>query len=104
MNINDDSTTSAISHVPAFRMNLTEFQGFFGVMRRMRNISLLCSASHDSHVMEIYGSRFAKTAGRLLFSSRLLAIMPSNLNAVFPCLMKEVRSTEKRSIVDNIFT
>ena len=42
MNINDASTTSAISHVPAFRMNLTEFQGIFGVMRRMRNISLLC--------------------------------------------------------------
>ena len=30
-------------HVPAFRMNLTKFQGIFGVMRRMRNISLLCS-------------------------------------------------------------
>ena len=43
MNINDASTTSAISHVPAFRMNLTEFQGLLGVMRSMRNISLLCS-------------------------------------------------------------
>ena len=42
MNINDASTTSAISHVPAFRMNLTKFQGILGVMRRMRNISLLC--------------------------------------------------------------
>ena len=42
MKINDASTTSAISHVPAFRMNLTEFQGIFGVIRRMRNISLLC--------------------------------------------------------------
>ena len=30
--------------------------------------------------------------------------MPSNLNALFPCLKKEVRSTEKRLIVDNIFT
>ena len=44
------------------------------------------------------------TAGRLFFSSRLLAIMPSKLNAVFPCLKKEVKSTEKRSIADNIFT
>ena len=42
MNVNDDSTTSAISHVPAIQMNLTEFQGLLGVMRRMRNISLLC--------------------------------------------------------------
>ena len=48
MNINDDSTTSAICHVPAFRMNLTEFQGFFGVMRRMRNISLLCYPDQDT--------------------------------------------------------
>ena len=53
-------------------------------------------ASHDPHVMKIYGNRFAQTAGRLFFSSRLLAIMPSSLNAVFPCLKKEVRSTEKK--------
>ena len=48
-------------------------------------------ASHDPHVMEIYG-----------IDSRLLAIMPSNPNAVFPCLKKEVRSTEKRSIAEYI--
>ena len=46
MNINDAITTSAISHVPAFRMNLTEIQGIFGAMRRMRNISLLCCCQH----------------------------------------------------------
>ena len=42
MNINDASTTSATSHFPEFRINLTEFQEIFGVLRRMRNISLLC--------------------------------------------------------------
>ena len=46
MNINDASTTSAISHVPVFRMNLSKFQGIFRVMRRMRNISVLCLPHH----------------------------------------------------------
>ena len=41
MNINDASTTSAISHVPAFRIS-RDFGRDFGVMWRMRNISLLC--------------------------------------------------------------
>ena len=53
MKINDASTTSAISHVPAFRMKLTEFQGIFGVMRRMRNISLLCCLQHTSLILDI---------------------------------------------------
>ena len=56
-------------------------------------------ASHDPYVMEIFGNRFVQTDGRLFFSSRLSAIMPLNLKAVFPCsAKKEVRSTEKRSI------
>ena len=45
--------------------------------------------------MEIYGNRIAQT-GKLFFSSRLLAIMTSNLNAVFPCLKKEESEAQKK--------
>ena len=53
-------------------------------------------ASHDpEYVMEIYRNTFAQTR-KLFFSSRLLAIMPLNLNAVFPCLKKEESEAQKQ--------
>ena len=44
-------------------------------------------------------SSSAQTAGRLFFSSRSLAIMPSKLNVVFPCLKKSEAQKKDRSLI-----